>query len=106
MALENVHLIYHHMEGHEAIPASCLSGEWVWGLKPAQYWLQQWSRNFRFCHQLFSFLVCASASSLERYDLLLKNDKLCKLDVHESVHRDIIMKTSNKMQLHKLIYYS
>jgi len=29
MALENVHLIYHHGEGHEAIPASCLSGEWV-----------------------------------------------------------------------------
>jgi hypothetical protein len=28
------------------------------------------------------------------------------LDVHESVHRDIIMKVTNKMQLCRLIYYS
>jgi len=27
-------------------------------------------------------------------------------DVHESVHRDIIMKVTNKMQLYRLIYYS
>jgi len=27
------------------------------------------------------------------------------LDVHESVHRDIIMKITNKMQLYRLIYY-
>jgi len=27
-------------------------------------------------------------------------------DVHESVHRDIIMKITNKMQLCRLIYYS
>jgi len=27
-------------------------------------------------------------------------------DVHESVHRDIIMKATNKMQLYRLIYYS
>jgi hypothetical protein len=29
-----------------------------------------------------------------------------KLDVHESVHRDIITKTTNEMQLCRLIYYS
>ena len=29
-----------------------------------------------------------------------------KRDVHESVHRDIITKISNKMQLCRLIYYS
>jgi hypothetical protein len=28
------------------------------------------------------------------------------LDVHESVHRDTIMKITNKMQLYRLIYYS
>jgi hypothetical protein len=27
-------------------------------------------------------------------------------DVHESVHRDIIMNTTNEMQLYRLIYYS
>ena len=27
-------------------------------------------------------------------------------DVHESVHRDTIMKVTNKMQLYRLIYYS
>ena len=27
-------------------------------------------------------------------------------DVHESVHRDAIMKVTNKMQLYRLIYYS
>jgi hypothetical protein len=31
---------------------------------------------------------------------------ILKLDVHESVHHDIIMKTTNKMQLCRLIYYS
>jgi hypothetical protein len=29
-----------------------------------------------------------------------------ELDLHESVHRDIIMKITNKMQLYRLIYYS
>jgi len=29
-----------------------------------------------------------------------------ELDVHESVHRDIITKTTNQMQLYRLIYYS
>jgi len=28
------------------------------------------------------------------------------LDVYESVHRDTIMKITNKMQLYRLIYYS
>jgi hypothetical protein len=27
-------------------------------------------------------------------------------DVHESVHRDAVMKVTNKMQLYRLIYYS
>jgi hypothetical protein len=27
------------------------------------------------------------------------------LDVHESVHREIIMKAINKMQIYRLIYY-
>jgi len=30
----------------------------------------------------------------------------CKLDVHESVHLDTIMKITHKMQLYSLIYYS
>ena len=40
------------------------------------------------------------------------NSRLCnfanttKRDVHESVHRDMIMKVTNKMQLYRLIYYS
>jgi hypothetical protein len=34
------------------------------------------------------------------------NDNILKQDVHESVHRDVIMKTTNKMQLYGLIYYS
>jgi len=29
-----------------------------------------------------------------------------KLDIHESVHLDIIMKVTNKMQLYMFIYYS
>jgi hypothetical protein len=29
-----------------------------------------------------------------------------ELDVHESVHRDIIMNTTNEKQLYKLIHYS
>jgi len=29
-----------------------------------------------------------------------------ELDVHESVHRNIIVKITNKMQLYRLIYYS
>jgi len=29
-----------------------------------------------------------------------------ELDVHESVHRDTIMKVTNNMQLYRLIYYS
>jgi len=29
-----------------------------------------------------------------------------KSDFHESVHRDKIMKVTNKMQLYRLIYYS
>jgi len=31
---------------------------------------------------------------------------LSKLGLHESVHLDIIMKTTNKIQLYRLIYYS
>jgi len=30
---------------------------------------------------------------------------LCNLDVHESAHRDTIMKVTNKMQLYRLIYF-
>jgi hypothetical protein len=29
-----------------------------------------------------------------------------KLDVHESVHRDTIMKVTNQLQLYRLIYFS
>jgi len=32
--------------------------------------------------------------------------ELWQFDVHESVHRDIIMNTTNQMQLYRLIYYS
>ena len=35
--------------------------------------------------------------------ILMEN---CGFDVRESVHRDIIMKVTNKMQLYRLIYYS
>jgi hypothetical protein len=31
---------------------------------------------------------------------------LKELDVRESVHRDTIMKATNKMQLYRLVYYS
>jgi len=31
---------------------------------------------------------------------------MSELDVHESLHRDIIMNTTNEMQLYRLIYYS
>jgi len=34
------------------------------------------------------------------------NATVMKADVHESVHRDAIMKVTNKMQLYRLIYYS
>jgi hypothetical protein len=29
----------------------------------------------------------------------------CKLDIHESVHRDTITKTTNNVELYRLIYY-
>jgi hypothetical protein len=32
--------------------------------------------------------------------------QLWQLNVHEPVHRDTIMKVTNKMQLYRLIYYS
>jgi hypothetical protein len=35
-----------------------------------------------------------------------KINKKCELDLHESVHRDIITKVNNKLQLCRLIYYS
>jgi len=35
---------------------------------------------------------------------LLPN-RILKLDFHESVHRDRIIKVTNKMQLYRLIYY-
>jgi len=35
-----------------------------------------------------------------------EDDKHNRLEVHESVHRDIIVKVTNKMQLYRLIYYS
>jgi len=38
--------------------------------------------------------------------LYVNVDIACKLDVHESVHRDTIMKVTNKMQLYRLIYFS
>jgi hypothetical protein len=31
---------------------------------------------------------------------------MMRLDVHEIMHCDTIMKITNKMQLHRLIYYS
>jgi len=31
---------------------------------------------------------------------------MLKIDIHESAHCDIIMNTTNEMQLYKLIYYS
>jgi hypothetical protein len=33
------------------------------------------------------------------------SDDVYPFDVHESVHRDIIMNTTNKMQLYRLIHY-
>jgi hypothetical protein len=37
---------------------------------------------------------------------LLQNEILQELDVHGSMHRDIIMKITNEMLLYRLIYYS
>jgi len=41
-------------------------------------------------------------------ELVINEDDtiVSKHDVHESVHRDTIMKVTNKMQLYRLIYYS
>ena len=42
------------------------------------------------CQQWFSYLVCASAFSLERCDLLLKNDKLCLcFDIIQRVSKNV-----------------
>jgi len=35
-----------------------------------------------------------------------KKVRVYNFDIHESVHRDIMMKVTNKMQLYRLIYYS
>jgi hypothetical protein len=37
---------------------------------------------------------------------LMDTNYLERFDVHESVHRDIIVKITNEMQLYRLIYYS
>jgi hypothetical protein len=37
---------------------------------------------------------------------MLLRDTFIRVDVHESVHRDIIMKVTNRLQLYRLIYYS
>jgi len=42
---------------------------------------------------------------LDVYELY-HDARIRELDVHESVHRDIITKEINKMQLYRLIYYS
>jgi len=41
-----------------------------------------------------------------RLKLTPRSSILGKLDVHEYVHRDIIIKTTNNIQLYRLIYYS
>ena len=46
----------------------------------------------------------ASTSSASYH--LREKKRECKFDVRESVHRDIIVKVTNKMQLYRLIYYS
>jgi len=45
------------------------------------------------CQKRISFLIC----------LLATPDPF---DVHESVHRDTVMKVTNKKQLYRLTYYS
>jgi len=35
----------------------------------------------------------------------LAENNIVRHDVHESVHRDTIVKVTNKMQLYRLIYY-
>jgi hypothetical protein len=42
----------------------------------------------------------------DRFSLNLIFEYFSKLDVRESVHRDMIIKVTNKMQLYRLIYYS
>jgi hypothetical protein len=42
-----------------------------------------------------------------RYSLIIQqHEHMQQHDNRESVHRDIILKATNKMQLYKLIYYS
>ena len=48
----------------------------------------------------YAFLKPAGTVWYTNYDVPTK------LDIHESVHRDTIMKVTNKMQLYRLIYYS
>jgi hypothetical protein len=51
-------------------------------------------------------MLPVAAELFMRTDGTERHDEAHKLDVHESVHRDTIMKVTNKMQLYRLIYYS
>jgi hypothetical protein len=59
------------------------------------------------CCELGTMLVPCSVWSLRVRSHVQEKFMDCfRLDVHESVHRDTIMKVTNKMQLYRLIYYS
>ena len=61
--------------------------------------------TFCYTRQLRSFYtVFVSCSYIYVYCFSLFG--VYKLDVHESVRRDTIIKVTNKMQLYRLIYYS
>jgi hypothetical protein len=55
---------------------------------------------------LLVFSVGSQNKQLSSFLCIKVNTLSNKLDVHESVHRDMIMKATNEMQLHRIIYYS
>jgi len=62
------------------------------------------------CH--WNFTGCLKTSLISPYNLIETSTNRIStrydngVDVHESVHRDTVMKVTNKMQLYRLIYYS
>jgi len=60
--------------------------------------MAQWVDGLYFWGKLQCFIAHFTAKKISAQS--------CKMfDVHESVHRDTIMKVTNKVQLYRLIYY-
>ena len=84
----------------------------------AWHWSRQMTRRLSGIHVLPFLLhvhrqnACTNTSVPiytifeSNFNITLRNFTHFYLDVHESVHRDTIMKVTNKMQLYGLIYFS